>query len=195
MKKGKKKSVFQKRPYVITGANLADGVCNYSYRITEDTGIGDTHNVKGVGIHEDDLAKAFAKLNAHMAAIDDVFAHAARRIGNINKMHNDELTALYNVTGFKIKGDENESIILIATKQIICSGERMQIQTPKIPIDSLSSYKWWEELQEVSDLVREEVALYKEGKCTNPEPIEEDSNQLTIGDALEDEEEFEKAKM
>jgi hypothetical protein len=192
MSKHKKKKTnvtspqFKVRDYVITGATIKDGKCDYSYRITEGTGIGDTHNVKGVGIHEDDLSKAFAKLNAHIACIDDAFKNANEEVMKITgKIHNHELTALYGVTGINIKGDENESIVMSSTKQISCSGEYMQIKTPKIPIDNLSSYKHWEDLKEVTDLVREEVALYKEGKCTNPEPIE-DENQLTIGDEIEE---------
>lgn len=181
MAKKKQTEESPQRDYVITGAELKDGVCNYSYRIKEGTGIGDIHNVKGVGIHEEDLSKAFGKLNAHMAAIDDAFGD----IPSIKKMHNDEATAKYQVGGINIKGDENESVILKATKQISCSGERLEIKTPKIPIDNLSSYKWWQDLRDITELVREEVALYKEGKCTNPEPVE-DENQLTIADGLDD---------
>lgn len=177
---------FKKRDFLITAASISDGKCNYEYRITDGTGTGDIHKVKGVGIHYDDLTIAFDKFNAHMADIDDTFRRSGKKIQDINKMHNDELTALFSVTGFQIKGDENESIILKATKQIECSGERMDIQTPKIPIDNLSSYKHWEELKEAADQVREEVALYKEGKCTNPEPEEEDNNQLSLGNALSD---------
>lgn len=185
----------QERDYIITGATIKDGKCDYSYRVTEGNGVGDTHNVKGVGIHEDDLSKAFGKINAHMAHIDDAFKNAKEEVTKItNKIHNHELTALYMVAGIAIKGDENEAVILSATKQISCSGEYMQIKTPKIPIDSLSSYKHWEDLKEAIDLVREEVALYKEGKCTNPEPIE-DENQLVIGDGEDDGEDFKHAKM
>lgn len=183
------------RDYIITGATIKDGKCDYSYRVTEGNGVGDTHNVKGVGIHDDDLAKAFGKLNAHMALIDDAFKNSNEEVVKITgKIHNHELTALYGVGGFNIKGDENESVILTATKQISCSGEHMQIKTPKIPIDKLSSYTHWKDLLETIEHVREEVALYKEGKCTNPEPIE-DENQLTIGDGEEGEdEELEKGR-
>jgi hypothetical protein len=186
---------FPVRDYIIVGATIKDGKCDYSYRVIEGNGVGDTHKVNGVGIHDDDLSKAFGKLNAHMALIDDAFKNANEEVTKLTgKIHNHELTALYMVGGLNIKGDENESVILTATKQISCSGEHMQIKTPKIPIDSLSSYKHWEDLKEMTDLVREEVALYKEGKCTNPEP-EEDPAQLSITEnEEEDDDEFNNAK-
>ena len=186
MTKKKAGTEIPERDYIITGATIKDGKCDYSYRVTEGNGIGDTHNVKGVGIHDDDLATAFGKLNAHMALIDDAFKNSNEEVTKITgKIHNHVLTALYGVSGFAIKGDENESVILTASKQISCSGEHMQIKTPKIPIDKLSSYTHWSDLLDTMDHVREEVALYKEGKCTNPEPIE-DPAQLRITEGGED---------
>lgn len=123
-----KTTEYDQRDYIITGATIKDGKCDYSYRVTEGNGVGDTHNVKGVGIHDDDLGKAFGKLNAHMALIDDAFKNSNEEVGKITgKIHNHILTALYGVGGFNIKGDENESVILTATKQISCSGETDQV--------------------------------------------------------------------
>lgn len=60
----------------------------------------------------------------------------------------------------------------------------MSIETPKIPIDAASHYKWYNELKEASDKARLEVELYKGGKFTLPEKHVPDPNQMSIVDAL-----------
>lgn len=181
-----------KRDYVITEAEIKDGFCNYSYEKTAGIGLGDIHGVKGkAGMVTDDLYNAFAEFNVHLAILDDVFKHSSIQFESIEEVKNHELTGLYYVSGFKIKGGEdNEAIILIGTKYI-SSGGRLKLEIPKIPIDSLSSYKWYNELKEAADNAREEVSLYAEGKMI-PVEIEEDdvpvnSKQLTIMDGAEEE--------
>lgn len=170
----------EKRPYVITAASIKDDYCTYSYEVTEGIGIGDPHKVPSTHIILDDMRTAFGVFNVHLAVIDDVFKHADITFEDIDKMHGEELTGLYQVTGFKIKGSkDNESIILMGTKYVSQAGGRIELESPKIPLDSLSSYKWYNELKIASDKARLEVALYKEGKYEIPEPEEEDHKTQT----------------
>lgn len=169
-KKKKTEEPKEVKPFIITAAVIKDGFCNYSFEEKTGVNAGDSHNVKGMGIVDDDMIEAFQKLNVHLACLDDIFKHSELEISDIDKEHNNELVALYEVTGFSIKGSEDaESIILIGSKGITASGERIEIKTPKIPLDSLSSYVWWKELKEASDECRMEVELYKGGKHTKDE--------------------------
>jgi len=123
----------------IRGATIKDDLCNYDYEIVKGRSRGFTHGVKGKGIVDDDMKNAFAKLNVHLAVVDDIFKHSGVEITDIDAMHNDELATLYEVSGFKIKGgDENEAIILIGNKYI-SGGSRMALESPKITLDELSS--------------------------------------------------------
>lgn len=136
----------------IKEAKIKDDFCLYKYEEATGKSIGFIHKVDGKGVIDDDMRNAFARLNVHLAFIDDVFKHSGTAIEDIDKMHNDELTLLYTCTGFKINGgDENESIILIGTKYL-SAGARMEIETPRIAIDSLSSYKWHNELKTEADI-------------------------------------------
>lgn len=158
------------RDYIIMEASIKDGFCNYSFEIIKGIGTGDTHGVKGSGLVMDDMHNAFSKLNVHLAAIDDVFKHAGIEVENIHTMHTDDLTLLYHVTGFKIKGaKDDESIILIGNKYVGSAGGRIELATPKIPLDTSSSYKWAYELKDAVIKARSEVTLYKEGKY---QPVE-----------------------
>jgi hypothetical protein len=189
------------KSFTIKEASIKDDYCNYTFEITKGVGAGDTHSVKGSGIIEEDMRDAFRAFNVHLAAIDDVFKLSGIEIEDIEKFHNHELTANYHVNAFKIKGgSENESIILIGSKFVGTAGGRIELATPKIPLDNMSSYQWYNELKAAADKAREEVALYKEGKYTTAEEEEEPNpRQLTIGDAiaqsLEDDNEFENAKV
>lgn len=198
MSKKKKKDdmVFKtEKTIAITAGSINDGFCNYSYEVKNGVGTGDTHNVKGKGLVDPAMDEAFRKLNVHLACIDDVFKHSGTEVKNIRKMENNELSALYEVSGFQIRGSEdNESIILIGTKQIN-SGGRIDLKSPRIPIDDNASYKWADDLRECAELARHEVEEYKNGKCTTPEP-EEDPAQLSITNLEEvEEDEFENAKV
>jgi hypothetical protein len=206
------------RDFVIIDASIVDDFCNYKYEITEGVGILDTHKVDGKGIILDDLRNAFVNFNVHLACIDDSFKRGGIEITDIDQNHGDEITTCYHVTGFKIKGGkDNESISLIGTKYVSLGG-RLNLITPFIPIDSLSSYKWYNELKAAADRAREEVALYKEGKCrvveeddeeeeetpkrrksrqltiASPEAMAEDTDQ-TITDAVLEDDGFEGAKV
>lgn len=180
---------LEKPPYLIIEAALKDGFCNYTYEVAKGLGEGDKHAVKGSGLVKDDMNNAFHAFNVHLACIDDVFKHSGIEIENIDDYHTHELAGLYSVTAFSIKGsEESESIILTGTKYLSCGG-RIQIPSPKIPLDNLSSYKWYNELKAAADRAREEVALYKEGKYEPvevEEPVKPTHKQLTIGDAIED---------
>ena len=190
MAKSKKAQAAPATDYKITAASLKDDICNYTFEITSGVGEGEVHSVKGHGIAKDELIDAFRKFNVHMACIDDVFKHSNITIENLNAFENHTLTALYYVTGFKIKGHgDDEAIVLIGVKQISATGGRIAIETPKIPMDKLSSYTWYNELKEAADNARYEVDRYK---CGNYVPVEardtHDENQLTIADSMEEDE-------
>jgi hypothetical protein len=196
MKKTKDKVVpmLEQKPLVIMSAALNDGLCNYSYDIKMGVGAGNSHAVKGKGIVDDDLAHAFFPLNTHLAIIDDVFKHSDIEIDSINKFYTHELTAKYTVTGFKITGEEgSEQVILIGTKHVSCSNAAISIQTPKIPMDDLSSYQFHQSLKNAIEKCREEVELYHGGKYTEVEPtVVIDAAQMTISQT---EEEFTSGKV
>jgi len=162
----------QKRNYSITEAAIKDGFCNYSFEVIKGIGIGDKASIKGkAGTIKESLKKAFAKFNVHLAFMDDVFKNSGVEIEDIDQFHDNEHTALYDVTEFKIRGgEENESIILVGNKYI-SSGGRINLETPKIYIHEHSAYKWYNELKTAADNAREEVALYKEGGYI---PVEDD---------------------
>lgn len=190
----------QKKEFGIVNAVIKDDFCNYSFEIYEGVGLGDTHNVKGSGIVDQDMIIAFQVFNRHLAAIDDVFKHSETEVENIDLMENNELSALYSVNGFSIHGSsENESIVLSGNKYVNSSGGRIDLKTPRIPLDGLSSYRWWNELKTASDNARKEVELYKLGKCTPPEKEEKaNPKQLKITDDMDEQDntiEFENAKL
>ena len=196
-------------PYVIMSASLKDDFCNYSYAVTKGIGENDEHGVTGSKMVTDDLIQSFQKLNVHLAVIDDVFKHRGIEIDDIDKFHSDENATMYSVTGFKVKGsEENESVVLMGNKSISCSGSRIDLVSPKIPVGNLGSYQWYNELKAAIDRVRLEVSMYKEGKYIAYEDDEnkEDGTQLTIGHAIAEnqkeqqespelEDEFSNAKM
>ena len=164
------------RPYVIMGATVKDGMCDYSYEIISGIGIGGTHTVKKTaGIVDDDLLTALSKFSVHLAVVDGSFKYSGIEIDDIDSFHTHEITHNYIVTQFKIAGGkDNESIQLIGNKYVSEAGGRMELTTPKIPLDNLSSYKWYNELKDAAAYAREEVSLYKEGKYT---PIEVDEEE------------------
>ena len=166
--------------YVIIGAKLNDGKVDFSYRMQKGIHQGEVTNTKGAGIFFDTLQESFSKFSVHLAVIDEAYKHKGVEIEDIDTMHTDELAMTYTVNQFKIIGeDESESIILIGSKYTPLGD--ISIQTPKIPLDGLSSYKWYNELKTASDLARYEVSQYKEGNFETPEKEEKpDAKQLTI---------------
>lgn len=183
--------------YVIIAAKLNDGKVDFSFRIQKGIHSGEIANIKGVGIFFDTLQDAFNKFAVHLAVIDEAYKHKGVDIEDIDTMHMDELATTYQVASFKIMGeDDAESIILIGSKYTSLGD--ISIQTPKIPLDGLSSYHWYNELKAASDEVRREVKLYKEGNFEVPEKEEPTSKQLKITDmekASTFDDELEKASM
>ena len=177
----------QEKDYVITQANLVDGMVNYTYEIKSGVGTGNVHKVKGKGLYKDDLTEAFHKLAVHLAAVDDIFRHASVE-GSLSHLRKHELSKKYMVDGIVIKGEEDQKlVVLIGTKDIQCSGDRMDLKTPSIPLDKLSSYDFKTDLNNAIETVLEEVELYHEGKCDMPEQEEQkDANQLGIDSMLDD---------
>lgn len=174
------------RDYEITGATIKDMLCNYEITITGELNHGDRNKITGSGVVDKDMLAAMARFNVHIACLDDAFKTANIQyktengftefnvdgsiIGNIDGLRSHSLTHNYVVTGFRIKGGAgNESVVLIGTKYVSMAGDHMELQTPKIPLDQSSSYTWHNELSEVCELIREEVALYREGKYTEKE--------------------------
>ncbi len=185
----KSKATAPAGSYIIKEAHLKDDFCDYVFEITEGIGSGDTHKVKGSGVILEDMRKAFERLNVHLAVIDDSFKLGRVEIDDIDKYHGHEFTLLYNVTGIKVRGSrENETVILVGNKYVSSAGGRIELATPKIPMDNMSSYKWYNELNAAVEAVRDEVAAYKEGKYEAIEEEEEDDNvkQLTISDAIKE---------
>lgn len=192
------------RTVVILSAALKDDLCNYSYEVIEGIGQGDTHTVKGKGVIDNDLRDAFAKLSVHLAIVDDSYKLAAIDVDRVAQHRGDEIATNYIVTGIKITGEEeNKAVELTGTKAISCAGGEMKLQTPRIPLDSTSSYKHHEDLLLCVERVATEVELYMNGKYT---PIEEDEDeqlpgqtnlfdQDAEGDGNELEVEFEGAKV
>lgn len=157
----------KERDFIITEASIVDGLCNYTYEITKGIGSGNPHSVKGKHIIDDDMRNAFATFNVHLAMLDDAFKYSGIEVEDIDMEHGHELTGYFIATGFKIKGGkDNESIILLGNKYVSACGGRPEIKTAKIPLDHLSSYKFYNELKLAADITREEVALYEEGKYT-----------------------------
>jgi hypothetical protein len=188
------------RSYRILNATLKDGFVNYTYEITEGVGLGDIHSVKGKGIIKDDLSEAWSEVNIHLALMDDIFKIGKVKYSSISEIKVHEYALLFNLTGFKISGAfDSESIILTGTKYIKGLG-RLDIETPKVALDNLSSYKQFADLKYVIDWVRDEVSLYKEGKYTpvETEDHEDQANpkQISMLDGIgNDNDDFEKAKV
>lgn len=152
------------KPIIIKEASIKDSFCNYTYEVNTGVGLGDKHKVNGENQVVDDMIAAFNKFNVHLACIDDIFKHSKTEITDIDTMHNHELTYLYHVTGFKMKGSvESESIILTGNKYVT-AGSRIEFETPRIALDNLSSYKWYNELKAAADNARYEVEEYMNGK-------------------------------
>ena len=155
----------EKEPFHIISASIDDDYCSYAIEYLEGIEKGEISNNKKrkLLIHED-LRKAFAKFNVHLAFINDIFKHAGIEITDIDKMHGHDFTFLYTVRGFKMQGkEENEGIILIGTKMVSGSAH-IGIESPKIMLDSTSSYLWYNELRVAVDIVRKEVEEYRHGK-------------------------------
>jgi len=180
----------------IVSAEIKDLFCNYTYSIKQGANVGDEHKVKGKGIVDEDMREAFQKLRVHLANIDDAFILYGEDVKNIQGLTDHELTQNYIVTGIKIKGgSDSELVSLIGNKYCTYAPGRIHLETPLIAMDNLSSYKWSDDLREVVNSCRKEVAEYMNGKFTLPEPAEkENPNQLKITDMIDKQEQDNKSK-
>ena len=152
----------------ITAAALKDGYCNYTYLVQQGIGVGNVHNVKGKGLATKDLFEAMSKINVHMACVDGAFKHAGIEIRDTSSMHGHEITTDYTVTGIKMRGSEDApAVILHGNKRAIGVSGEMELKTPKIELDGLSSYHHAASLSWAVDTVLKEVILYHEGKYTS----------------------------
>lgn len=199
-KKGKDNEIIaeikEEKTFEIISAKINDDYCEYSYEVKSGVGVGDTVTVKNnkTKLIDEDMRIAFYKFNVHLAIIDDVFKHSNIQIDALKPFHNHELTGMFTVTGFKIKGsEENEAIILTGYKQVNVGGI-MDLETPKIELSQLSGYPWYNELKEAADEARNEVELYMGGKFELSEKEEKPNpKQLKITDNMGDDLDMDKA--
>lgn len=162
-----------KRNFAIIGATLRDGIVNYSFEVVSGVGTGLIHHVtNSKGICKESLKTAFSRLAVHMAAIDKVFALQKIDVTDIDKHHTDEITYNYLVGGFKISKNK----VTLSGLKFIDLGS-IKIETPKILIDELSSYQWYNELKTEIENCCEEVAKYSEGNYDDPELANENEDQ------------------
>lgn len=147
----------------IKEASIKDDYCTYSYELLQGVCAGDViSGRKGAGIVHNDMTEAFEKLNVHLAVIDDAFSYSKIEIEDIDRFHGHELTGLFRVTGFKIRGnDDKESVILVGTK-FIKTGGYISLETPRIKFDS--GYPFKNELREAIYKCVDEVEKYMNGK-------------------------------
>lgn len=177
----------------ILSANIKDDFCNYSYRYLSGVEKDIPQQSKGIYIIKDELKDAFAKFNVHLAFIDDLFKNAGIDVRDIDMLHSHEFTYLMETSGIQIIGDDEfEQIKLIGTK-LVSGGHRIPIETYRIPLDNLSSYKWYNELKTAADVVRKEVERYKFGNYTVPEHMKEDEEAKKLGKKKQTKIKFEKA--
>lgn len=161
-----------KKDYEITGATIKDDFCNYTFKILVGQLEGETGSHNGPLIISDDLRNAFQRLRVHLAVIDDAFSVVG--VEDIDDERDNQISDRYDVTGFKIKGaDENIQVSLIGSKYLSSVSGRMSCATPYILLDAGTDYKWYNELLEDLRTCQTEVAFYKEGKGMRPEEPEE----------------------
>lgn len=180
-----------KNNFEVLSAKIADDFLHYGYKVISGIGTGDVHpGVKGAGIIKDSLRTAFQRLRVHLACIDEVYKTAGIEFSDISSMESDERTGLYTITGFSITGgQDDESVIITGLKYVSIAGGRMELKTPKIPMDNMSSYDYYEDLKESVDRCRDEVSKYKNGNYTavntEEEKVKASRKQLKIAESIE----------
>ena len=146
----------------IRSASLRDQLCNYSYELLTGKTKGDVINRKGVHIVHDDLIEKFNEFDVFLAHIDGAFRDANNQTP-LSELEAEESLALYQVTGFKLSGvEENKSIILVGHKEV--TQGTISFETPKIKLSG-STYLYIEELTQRLYEAIEEVEQYMEGKA------------------------------
>lgn len=185
-RKPKEEKQAEVKPVQFTSAKLRDGFCDYTMAVKLGEGVG-THSVKGVGLYEFSMTKAFKRLNVHLAIVDDLFKHTGLEIQNTNEAENTPFADLYDVTAFSLKGeDENLSVVIKGNKYVTqTGGERLEITSHKIPLGESSMYKWRNELLEAITDCQNEVEAYYNGQYTMPDKEFVDKNQLSIVEEAE----------
>jgi hypothetical protein len=191
---GSKENPVNSEPeFVVTQAAIKDGFLNYSYEILKGPNRGFVHNVKGKGIIMDELQEAFNKFNVHLAVIDEVFHHSGIEINDVDKLHTDPLAMNYSVTAFKLKGDEGAESVMLTGYKGTALGD-IDIISPQIAIDNLSSYHWHNELQTAVEQARHQVELYMDGNFEMPEKEEKPTaKQMTIDEGFDNDQDFKEA--
>src|SRR5690606_35865052 len=149
----------------------------YSVQINTGPTKGMVHNVKGKpNIVHSDLSAAFQKFKPHLAALCDLVDSASAE--SFEEIDNHASVDLCHVTGFKIKGaGEAESISLIGSYHSMTAEGRIDCSTPYMSLEGHDNYRWYNELKEAADLVRQEIELYNDGKCTPQEEEKTDRKQ------------------
>jgi hypothetical protein len=180
------------RPYVILQATIKEGLCNYQYQITSGDVAHDAHNVKGKGIVDEDMRTAFGNLSVHMAYMDEAFKMSGLGDKDIDDLKTHDLSFKYRVKEIKIKKTKAyEAVTLVGEKHLDTVSGWADIVMPEVVLDNLSGYKFYNELIRDVEHLREEVALYKEGKYTLPEtdiPVAADNNQASLFEVKNEEE-------
>lgn len=155
----------EQKTVAITAASIKEELCNYGYEIVLGPCAGDKiPNRKGSAIVHNDMIDAFAKLNVHLAIIDDAFKYSGVQLESIDDAAEYEITQLFTVTGFRINGtEENEGYIIIGDKYVTLG----VIGVETLKISKSSGYTYFEELKEAIENARHEVELYMNGKASS----------------------------
>ncbi|RFM30057.1 hypothetical protein [Deminuibacter soli] len=161
-----------KSPIQIMSAALKDEFCNYTYDHLVAPNTTNTVNIKSSVLVHDDLKKAFARLNVHLAVIcEEIDPLDVLDIEDIaeydSSMHNEESmefkVSRFTVTSFKIDGTgENEGVTLAGHKRLK-TGDYLKLDTPKTKW--INDYPFINELRVVIDDLRAEVDKYMHGKA------------------------------
>lgn len=175
------------RPYNIMQGTIKDDLCNYTYQVTSG-GPKDSHKVNGKGIVDPDMKTAFGRLAVHLACLDGYFLMKGIEVENIDSFRNHPDIMNYVVKDFKIKSSKTwETIVLVGEKYVSSPSGWIDITTHEVAMDNLGGYQWYNELIDDVNNLREEIALYKEGKFTLaetdvPEPsFDENQGNLFAG--------------
>ena len=184
----------------IVKASIVDGMCNYTFEVSRGVGIGDQHSVKGKGVVKSDLIDAMDRLRVHLALMDEAFKGKGITFTTVEEIAENELVETYFVTGIAIKGGEgDEKISIDGHKHSVAIGGYINLKTPAVLFSKPGAYQWQQELEDVVQVIRMEVELYRNGKYTQTELEDEDVDkaQLKIfagGDGI-DADAFAKAKI
>lgn len=163
-------SVLTEKPLLIVQGTMNDEFCNYGIQINSGETKGMIHNVKGKpNIVHEDLTIAFNRFRPHLAALSNAFDWSGIELDNFEEVENHQLVDLFHVTGFKIKGaGESESLSLTGSYHSMSAGGRIDASTDFISLEGAGDYRWYNELREAADQVRNEIELYNKGKRTPP---------------------------